>query len=243
MVYLTMTLIFRNTLTITSGSWALLEVPQIVQLLKIFTAFYGTRRFIIVYITALHWFLSWARPIQSTPPHSILSSHLHLWSSQWSPSFWISHQYPIWIPLLPHSCYMPRPSHPSWRDYSNYPWWRIQVMKFLIIFPNLLSLHPSLVRIFSSTSCSQTSSVYVPPSRPTTVAQSRSLRFMNFISSRMGRLRHTNIVLFVVGRSCVLRGLSRLPWDTPEWIGKRLDISSFILTTKDLSLMYDLSRL
>jgi hypothetical protein len=24
--------------------------------------------------------------------------------------------------LFPHSCYMPRPSHPSWLDYSNYTW-------------------------------------------------------------------------------------------------------------------------
>jgi hypothetical protein len=29
-------------------------------------------------------------------------------------SFWISHQYPICIPLLTHSCYMPCPSHPPW---------------------------------------------------------------------------------------------------------------------------------
>jgi hypothetical protein len=28
-------------------------------------------------------------------------------SSQWSLSFWLSHQYPTCIPLLPHSCYMP----------------------------------------------------------------------------------------------------------------------------------------
>jgi hypothetical protein len=36
------------------------------------------------------------------------------WFSQWSISFWLSQQYPICIHLLPHSCYMPRPSHPSW---------------------------------------------------------------------------------------------------------------------------------
>jgi hypothetical protein len=36
------------------------------------------------------------------------------WSSKWSLSFWISHQYRICIPLLSHSCYMPCPSHPSW---------------------------------------------------------------------------------------------------------------------------------
>jgi hypothetical protein len=35
-------------------------------------------------------------------------------SSQWSLSFWLWHQYPICIPLLPHSCYMTRPFHPSW---------------------------------------------------------------------------------------------------------------------------------
>jgi hypothetical protein len=28
--------------------------------------------------------------------------------------FLLYHQYPICIPLLPHSCYMPRPSHSSW---------------------------------------------------------------------------------------------------------------------------------
>jgi hypothetical protein len=58
------------------------------------------------------------------PIHSITSylSKIHFnivhtyWSSQWSLSFWLSHQYPMCIPLLPHSCYMPRPSHPSWLE-------------------------------------------------------------------------------------------------------------------------------
>jgi hypothetical protein len=31
----------------------------------------------------------------------ILSAHLHL------VSFWLSHKYPIYIPLLPYLCYMP----------------------------------------------------------------------------------------------------------------------------------------
>jgi hypothetical protein len=39
-------------------SWALLEKPPIVQLLKIFSAFYGIRRFITVLTRALHWPLS-----------------------------------------------------------------------------------------------------------------------------------------------------------------------------------------
>jgi hypothetical protein len=48
-------------------------------------------------------------------------------------TFWFSHQYPICSPLLPHSCYMPRPSHPSWPDHSNYTWRRVQVMKLHIM--------------------------------------------------------------------------------------------------------------
>jgi hypothetical protein len=55
------------------------------QLLKNFPKCYGTRRFIIVFTRALHWSLSWARSIQSIPPHpislrsiSILYSHLCL---------------------------------------------------------------------------------------------------------------------------------------------------------------------
>jgi hypothetical protein len=55
------------------------------------------------------------------------------WSSQWSLYFWFSNQYPIHIPLRPHSCYMPHPSHSSWRDNSNYTWRGVQVMKLLIM--------------------------------------------------------------------------------------------------------------
>jgi hypothetical protein len=54
-----------------SWSWALPEKPPIVQLLKNFPAYYGTRRFITVFTRALHWSLSWARSIQSIPHHPI----------------------------------------------------------------------------------------------------------------------------------------------------------------------------
>jgi predicted glycosyl hydrolase (DUF1957 family) len=73
-----------------------------VQLLN-FSAFYGTRWFINVFTRALQWSLSWTRSIQSIP------SYLHFnivhpptsWSSQWSLTFWLSHQYPTCIPLIP----------------------------------------------------------------------------------------------------------------------------------------------
>jgi hypothetical protein len=44
-----------------SWSWALLDEPPILQLLKNFPAFYETWRFITVFTRALHWSLSWAR--------------------------------------------------------------------------------------------------------------------------------------------------------------------------------------
>jgi hypothetical protein len=66
-------------------SWIFLEKPPIVQPLKNFTTFYGTRRFINVFTRALHWSLFWARPTKSVPSHPtslrsilILSTHRRL---------------------------------------------------------------------------------------------------------------------------------------------------------------------
>jgi hypothetical protein len=47
-------------------------------------------------------------------------------------SIWLSHQYPIHIPLLPHLCYMSCSSHAPWLDHSNYTWRRVQVMMLLV---------------------------------------------------------------------------------------------------------------
>jgi hypothetical protein len=66
-------------------SWALLERPLDVRPLDSFLAFHGTQSFNTEFTRALHLFLSWARPIQSTSCHPtsprsilILSTHLHL---------------------------------------------------------------------------------------------------------------------------------------------------------------------
>jgi hypothetical protein len=84
-----------------SWSSALLNKVPIVQPLKKFPAFYGTRRFITVVPIP-----SQINPIRTIP--SYLSKihfntvHLHTsWSSQWSLTFWLYQQYPIRIPLLP----------------------------------------------------------------------------------------------------------------------------------------------
>jgi hypothetical protein len=100
-------------------SWALLEKLPIVQLLKNFPAFYGTRRFISMFTRALHWSLSWARSLQSITSHPIsLRSILILSTHQLLglPSV----LFPFGFPPIsymhssspPHSCYMPCPSHP-----------------------------------------------------------------------------------------------------------------------------------
>ena len=74
-----------RTCTLTPWSRALLEKLTGSQLVNKFPAFYGTRRFITAFTNARHLSLSWAKSIQSTPPHPtswrsilILSSHLHL---------------------------------------------------------------------------------------------------------------------------------------------------------------------
>jgi hypothetical protein len=68
---------------ITLWSWVPLERPQVMQPLGSFPAFYGTRRFITTFTRALHLYLSWARPIQSTilnpmSKRSILIFYIHI---------------------------------------------------------------------------------------------------------------------------------------------------------------------
>jgi hypothetical protein len=62
-----------------SPSW------EVAKLLRYFSLFYGTWSLITMFTRALHCYLSWARSVQSIPPHSIpprciliLSFHLHL---------------------------------------------------------------------------------------------------------------------------------------------------------------------
>jgi hypothetical protein len=49
-----------------------LEKLTVTPLVKKFLAFYGTRRFITVFTPSRHWFLSWARWIQSIPSQPCL---------------------------------------------------------------------------------------------------------------------------------------------------------------------------
>jgi len=75
--------IFCTTYLHTPWCRVLLEKLTGFQLVKIFPAFYGTRRFITELTSFRHLSHSWARPIQSTYPHptswrSILILYTHL---------------------------------------------------------------------------------------------------------------------------------------------------------------------
>ena len=79
--------VYTHTHTHTHTSWCrvLLEKLTGLQLVKKFSAFHGTRRFITALTSLRHPSVSWASPIQSTCPHPtswrsilILSTHLRL---------------------------------------------------------------------------------------------------------------------------------------------------------------------
>jgi hypothetical protein len=109
-------------------------------------AFHLTRRFNTEFTRALHLFLSWARPIQSTSPHptsprSILILSTHVW-------VFLVASFPLAFPPIiynrsssPHSCYTACPSHPSRLDYCNYTWRRVQITKLLVMQLSSITRH------------------------------------------------------------------------------------------------------
>ena len=141
------------------------------QLVKKFPEFHGDRRFITAFTSARQLSLSWARLMQSiTPTSHFLKILLNIiipsmtGFSKWSLPLRFSHQNRVCTTALPHSCYMPRPSHYSRFDNQQY-WASSTVHSSLHNVVFFIHLLPSLswAQIFSSTPYSQTPSAYVPP--------------------------------------------------------------------------------
>jgi hypothetical protein len=140
---------------------------------SIFLTFYGTRRFIVVFTTALQWSLSWDRSIQSLPIHPIslrstliLPSHLRLGRS--SGLFPSTYHIKTLYALLFSPCVLHEP-HISCSFTRTF---LVSLAKSTIyeaphyaVFSNLLLLHLSSVQIFFSAPCSQTPSVNVFPTQ------------------------------------------------------------------------------
>ena len=154
----------------------LLEKLTGLQLVKIFPAFHGTRRFITALTSVRHLSLSWANPIQSTFPHHtswrsilILSTHLRLGLPS---GLGFPHQDPIHPPLLTYTRHMTNPSHSS-RFYHPH---NIQGEQYKSFSSSLCSLLHSPVTssllgpniLLNTMFCSQTPSASFPPSMSAT---------------------------------------------------------------------------
>ena len=116
-------------------------------------------------------------PINELDPVHTLTSHflkIHFniifpstpESPMWPLSLMFSYQNPVYASLLPHTSFMPRPSH-SYRFYHlNSIVWGVQIVKFLLCSFLYSIVTSSLLgpKIFSSTPYSRTPPAYVPPS-------------------------------------------------------------------------------
>jgi hypothetical protein len=108
-----------SSIRLTPWSRALLEKVTNAQLLKKFLAFFETRNFITVFTRAHHWYLSWARWIQSTPSQSISLKPILILSYQLrlvlpNGLFRFSDQNTVSISHFRQACYDTHPFHPLW---------------------------------------------------------------------------------------------------------------------------------
>jgi len=118
-----------TTYLLTPWSRVLLEKLTGLELVKKFSALNGTRRFITVFTSARHLSLSWASSIQSIPPtYYFLKIHFNIILTSTSGSSRFAHQNPVLASPLPHTHYMPRPSHSSRFYHPNSIGWGAQII-------------------------------------------------------------------------------------------------------------------
>ena len=139
--------VIETQLTYLLHAAVLLEKLTVSQPVKKFPTFYGTRRFITAFTSARHLSLSWASSIQSMPLHptswrSIILLSSHLWWVLPSRLFplGLSLQNPVYPSPLPHTCYMPRPSHSRFYPPNNIGR-AVQIIKFLTMYFSPLSCY------------------------------------------------------------------------------------------------------
>jgi hypothetical protein len=133
-------LILYLTIQLNPWSRTLLHKLIVTQLLNKFSAFYRTRRSVIVFTAAHHWSLSWVRCIQSTPLHptalrsiQILSPNLRLGL----PSSICPSGFPtkiLYAFLIPPRVLHDPPNSTSWFDYPNNICWSVQFIYLVFLF-------------------------------------------------------------------------------------------------------------
>ena len=130
----------REFYFLTPCSRVLLEKMTGSQLVKKFPAFYGTRKFITAFTIARHLSISWASSMQSISPHPtswrsslILFPHLRLDLPSGLFPFRFPHQKPMYASPIPHSRYMPQPSHSSRFCHPNNIGCGVQNIKFHVM--------------------------------------------------------------------------------------------------------------
>jgi hypothetical protein len=112
-------LVLFITYLLTPWSKVLLEKLTVLKLVNKFPAFYGTRRFITAFTSAATCPYPESPQSKQYPTSNLLKIHLNiilpftLGSPKWNPSLRFSYQNPVYASLLPHTRYMPRPSHSS----------------------------------------------------------------------------------------------------------------------------------
>ena len=122
------------TLTYLFTPWSsvLLEKLTRSRLVKKFTAFYGTRRFITAFARAAN--CTYPEPDQYSPrpPTHFLKIHLNIILPSLALRF--LNQQPVCNFPLPHTCYMPRPCNFSRFYHPNNIWRGVQIIELFIMW-------------------------------------------------------------------------------------------------------------